>query len=54
MRSTVVVACMLLGTRAPAGAQVSIGINLQAYPDLVAVPSYPQASKGDPEQRRDH
>jgi hypothetical protein len=41
MRSAVVVACMLFGTCAPAGAQVSIGINLGAYPDLVAVPGYP-------------
>lgn len=41
MRSAVVVACMLLGTCAPAGAQVSIGISLGAYPDLVAVPGYP-------------
>jgi hypothetical protein len=41
MRSAVVVACTLLGTCAPAGAQVSIGINLGAYPDLVAVPGYP-------------
>jgi len=42
MRPTVVVlACMLLGTWAPSGAQVSIGINLGAYPDLVAVPGYP-------------
>jgi hypothetical protein len=32
---------MLFGTCAPAGAQVSIGINLGAYPDLVAVPGYP-------------
>src|SRR3984893_7856549 len=41
MRSAVVVACMLLGPCAPAGAQVSIGINLGVYPDLVAVPGYP-------------
>lgn len=41
MRSAVVVACMLLGTCAPAGAQVSIGISVGAYPDLVAVPGYP-------------
>ena len=41
MRSVVVAACMLLGTCAPAVAQVSIGINLGAYPDLVAVPGYP-------------
>jgi hypothetical protein len=41
MRSAVVVACMFLGTCAPAGAQVSIGINVGAYPDLVAVPGYP-------------
>jgi hypothetical protein len=41
MRSAVVVACMLLGTCAPAGAQVSIGVNLGVYPDLVAVPGYP-------------
>lgn len=41
MRSAVVVACLLLGTCAPAGAQVSIGITLRAYPDLVAVPGYP-------------
>jgi hypothetical protein len=41
MRSAVAVACVLLGTCAPAGAQVSIGINLGAYPDLVAVPGYP-------------
>jgi hypothetical protein len=41
MRPAVIVACMLFGTCAPAGAQVSIGINLGAYPDLVAVPGYP-------------
>ena len=41
MRPAVVVACILLGTCAPAGAQVSIGINIRAYPDLVAVPGYP-------------
>jgi hypothetical protein len=41
MRSVVVAACMLLGTCLPAGAQVSIGINLGTYPDLVAVPGYP-------------
>jgi hypothetical protein len=41
MRSAVVVTCMLLGVCAPAGAQVSIGINLGAYPDMVAVPGYP-------------
>ena len=32
---------MLLGTYAPASAQVSIGINLSLYPDLVEVPGYP-------------
>ena len=41
MRSAIVVACLLLGTCAPAAAQVSIGISLRAYPDLVAVPGYP-------------
>src|SRR4029077_4348197 len=41
MRSAVAVACMLFGTCAPAGAQVRIGINLGAYPDLVAVQGYP-------------
>jgi hypothetical protein len=41
MRSTIAVACILLGTCVPAGAQVSIGINVQAYPELVAVPGYP-------------
>jgi hypothetical protein len=41
MRSAIVVAGMLLGTCAPAGAQVSIGINLGVYPELVAVPGYP-------------
>ena len=41
MRPAVVVACMLFGTCAPVGAQVSIGINLGGYPDLVAVPGYP-------------
>jgi hypothetical protein len=41
MRSAVVVACMLLGTCAPAGAQVSIGIEFGAYPELVVVPGYP-------------
>jgi len=41
MRSAIVVACMLLGTYAPASAQVSIGINLSLYPDLVEVPGYP-------------
>jgi hypothetical protein len=41
MRSAFVVACLLLGMCAPAAAQVSIGITLRAYPDLVAVPGYP-------------
>jgi len=41
MRLALVTACMLLGTCAPAAAQVSIGISLRAYPDLVAVPGYP-------------
>jgi hypothetical protein len=41
MRSGLVTACMLLGTCAPAVAQVSIGINLRAYPELVVVPGYP-------------
>jgi hypothetical protein len=41
MRSAVFVACMLLGTCAPAGAQVRIGTNLGTYPALVAVPGYP-------------
>jgi hypothetical protein len=41
MRSAIVVVWMLLGTCAPAAAQVSIGINLSAYPDLIPVPGYP-------------
>jgi len=41
MRSAVVVAWMLLGACAPAAAQVSIGINLAGYPDLVLVPGCP-------------
>ena len=41
MRSAIVVACMLLGAYAPASAQVSIGINLSLYPELVQVPGYP-------------
>jgi hypothetical protein len=41
MRSGLVTACMLLGTCAPAVAQVSIGINLRAHPELVVVPGYP-------------
>jgi hypothetical protein len=41
MRSGLVTAGMLLGTCAPAVAQVSIGINLRAYPELVVVPGYP-------------
>lgn len=41
MRSAIVVACMLLGAYAPASAQVSIGINLSLYPELVHVPGYP-------------
>jgi hypothetical protein len=41
MRSAVVVAWMLLGMCAPAVAEVSIGINLSVYPDLVPVPGYP-------------
>ncbi|HTD11955.1 MAG TPA: hypothetical protein VK676_07800 [Steroidobacteraceae bacterium] len=41
MRSAVVVACLLLGTYDLASAQVSVGITLRAYPDLVAVPGYP-------------
>jgi hypothetical protein len=41
MRSAVVVVWMLLGACAPAAAQVSIGINLPGYPDLVPVPGYP-------------
>ncbi len=41
MRSAVFVACMLLATCAPAGAQVRIGTNLGTYPALVAVPGYP-------------
>jgi hypothetical protein len=41
MRSTIVVVWMLLGTCASAAAQVSIGINLSVYPDLIQVPGYP-------------
>jgi hypothetical protein len=41
VRSGLVIACILLGTCAPAVAQVSIGINLRAYPELVVVPGYP-------------
>jgi len=41
MRSALVTGCLLLGMCAPGAAQVSIGINLRAYPDLVAVPGYP-------------
>ena len=41
MRSAVVVVWMLLGACAPAAAQVSIGINLSGYPELVPVPGYP-------------
>jgi hypothetical protein len=40
MRSGLVTACMLLGTCAPAVAQVSIGINLRAHPELGVVPGY--------------
>jgi len=32
---------MLLGAFAPAAAQISIGVNLSGYPDLVPVPGYP-------------
>jgi len=32
---------MLLGTYTPASAQLSIGINVSLYPDLVRVPGYP-------------
>jgi hypothetical protein len=41
MRSAMVVVCMLLGTYAPASAEVGIGINVSLYPDLVRVPGYP-------------
>jgi hypothetical protein len=41
MRSAVVIACLLFGPCTTAGAQISIGINLRAYPDLVAIPGYP-------------
>jgi hypothetical protein len=41
MRSAIVVTCMLLGTYAPASAEVGIGINVSLYPDLVRVPGYP-------------
>jgi hypothetical protein len=41
MRSAVVFVWMLLGMCAPVVAQVSIGINLSLYPDLVPVPGYP-------------
>ena len=41
MRSAIVIIWMLLGACAPAAAEVSIGINLPVYPDLVPVPGYP-------------
>jgi len=41
MRSAVVIACVLLGACAPTAGRVNIGIDLGAYPDLVAVPGYP-------------
>lgn len=41
MRSAIVVTWMFLGACAPAAAQVSVGINLSVYPDLVPVPGYP-------------
>lgn len=41
MRSAIVVACVLLGICAPAGAGISIGINVGVYPELVPVPGYP-------------
>jgi hypothetical protein len=41
MRSTIVIVCMLFGMCIPAAAEVRIGINLQLFPDLVAVPGYP-------------
>jgi len=41
MRSALVVVWMLIGACAPVAAEVSIGINLRLYPDLVPVPGYP-------------
>jgi hypothetical protein len=41
MRAAVIWVCMLLGVGGSAAAEVSIGINIGGYPDLVAVPGYP-------------
>ena len=41
MRSAIVGLYVLLGMCAPAGAAVSIGINVGVYPELVPVPGYP-------------
>jgi hypothetical protein len=41
MRSALVVVWMLFGTCVSAAAQISIGINLPLYPELVPVPGYP-------------
>lgn len=41
MRTGLIVLLMLLLRASPATAGVSIGINLNVYPDLVAVPGYP-------------
>jgi hypothetical protein len=41
MRAAIIAICMLLGTATPAAAEISIGINIGFYPDLVMVPGYP-------------
>jgi hypothetical protein len=41
VRAAVAVAWMVFGACVPAAAEVSIGVNLQVYPDLVPVPGYP-------------
>jgi hypothetical protein len=41
MRAAIIWVCMLLGVGGSAAAEVSIGINIGGYPDLVAVAGYP-------------
>jgi hypothetical protein len=41
MRIAIITACLLAGMSVPAAAQVSIGIEMQVFPELVLVPGYP-------------
>jgi hypothetical protein len=41
VNSKVIALCILVGVSGPAFSQISVGLNVPAYPQLVVVPGYP-------------